>query len=163
MTSRFLFAFVLAGLVLLGGCPTSSGGTDAGGSDASVSPLVGTWRRESHYGESSRTLSLTFAADGTLTGTETFSVVATSAANNGGCSSTILWQGTWSTAGTTLTISGTAGTNTTTGCNDTTLNASSRASTSDEIVRFGAASEFTVTSTTLAFESYGDPAPYTRQ
>src|SRR5687768_18592705 len=99
-------------------------GGPGGGGDEDV---VGTWVRDSNYGESTRSLRITFSGDGSMTAEEIFEVDASAVATNGGCSSEIEWDGSWSTSGTTLTVTAESGVNTTTGCNDASLNATGRA------------------------------------
>jgi hypothetical protein len=161
MRSILIVALALAGCD--GATPGIDSGMDVEDSGGGGDGLEGTWVRDSNYGESSRLLTITLGADGVMSADEHFEVDAGSAATNGGCSSDITWEGTWSASGTTLTIAADSGTNTTTGCNDASMNAAARAVTTDEIGRFDVESAYTLAGDSLTFTAYFDPAPFTRQ
>lgn len=166
MTNTRALSALAFGLVVLsacGGTPPANG-VDAAGTDAPAgTSIAGTWLRDSDYGTSRRVLTITFAEDGTMSAEESFDVMTASTATNAGCASTNTYEGTWTATATMLTVTATSGTIVTTSCNDASMNTTGRPATTDELALFAGTSAFTVTSTTLEFTSFMDPAAFTRQ
>jgi len=138
---------------------TGNDNTGATGSEHAAG-VVGTWRRESNYGASSRTITLTFNAEGAFTGTETFNVVTDTEATNAGCHEAHSWSGTWSTHDGQLTVTATSGSTTITQCTNAELNTTERAATEEERGRVSSTSAYTLAEGTLAFTCYLDPAAF---